>query len=73
MMCVLLDRAARLDGTEQIRLSVAATHHAAAAPLYRSLGFESFGCEPRALKIGGRYLDEGYMVLFVKPASPAPK
>jgi ribosomal protein S18 acetylase RimI-like enzyme len=65
MMCALLERAARLEGVEQISLSVAATQDAAAA-LYRSLGFESFGREPRALKIGERYIDEQYMILFVK-------
>jgi hypothetical protein len=38
--------------------------------LYRSLGFESFGCERKALKIGGRYIDEENMVFQVKPSYP---
>ena len=35
----------------------------AAKKLYRSLGFESFGVEEKALKIGDQYLKEEYMVL----------
>jgi hypothetical protein len=41
------------------------TVQAAALSLYRSLGFESYGRERRALKIGDRYLDEEHMILFV--------
>ncbi len=66
MMRMLLGRARRIEGIEQILLSVV-TSQDAAVKLYRSLGFESFGCERRALKIGDRYLDEENMVLFVKP------
>jgi len=65
MMETLLEHGARVDGVEQILLSVTTTQTAAAS-LYRSLGFESFGFEPRALKIGDRYVDEEYMVLHVK-------
>ena len=64
LMGALLQRASSIEGIEQIELSVATTQ-AAAAALYRSLGFESFGREPRALRIGDRYVDEEYMVLFV--------
>ncbi|HLW83598.1 MAG TPA: GNAT family N-acetyltransferase [Candidatus Sulfotelmatobacter sp.] len=69
MMRAVLERALRLPGIEQIRVSVAASQEAA-AKLYRSLGFELFGREPRALKIGDRYLDEEYLVLFVEPRRP---
>jgi len=62
---MLLERASKIEGIEQIMLSVVTTQDAA-IKLYRSLGFESFGCERRALKIGDRYLDEENMVLFVK-------
>jgi len=54
-----------LNGSEQVLLSVATTQ-TAAARLYRSLGFESFGCEPKALKIGDRFVDEEYMVLRLR-------
>lgn len=68
ILTALVDRAARLEGLEQINLVVAASQ-SAARNLYRSLGFESFGCERRALKVGGRYVDEEYMVLYL-PSSP---
>jgi RimJ/RimL family protein N-acetyltransferase len=61
-MKAVLDRAAEIEGLEQILISVA-TGQAAAVALYRSLGFTSFGCESKALKIGNRYIDEEYMVL----------
>ncbi|HUO24044.1 MAG TPA: GNAT family N-acetyltransferase [Candidatus Aquilonibacter sp.] len=60
----VLDRAATVPGIEQIMLAVAATQDAAIS-LYRSLGFETYGCEPRALKVGSRYIDEEHMVLTV--------
>jgi len=62
MMKLLLDRAADIEGLEQILLSVTGTQ-AAAIALYRSLGFTPWGTEVRALKIGDRYIDEEYMVL----------
>ena len=64
LMQALLQRATNIEGVEQIELSVTTTQTAAAA-LYQSLGFEPFGREPRALKIGDRYVDEEYMVWFV--------
>jgi ribosomal protein S18 acetylase RimI-like enzyme len=57
-----LDRGAATPGIAQILLSVTATQTAAIA-LYRSLGFESFGREPRALKIGDQFVDEEFMIL----------
>jgi len=62
VMTTLLDRARTIQGVEQIVLSVTTTQTAATA-LYRSLGFQSFGLERRALKIGDRYVDEEYLVL----------
>ena len=61
----VLDHGTAMPGVEQILLSVTASQTAALA-LYRSLGFVSFGCEPRALKIGDRFVDEEYMVLRVE-------
>jgi RimJ/RimL family protein N-acetyltransferase len=46
---LLLERALAIDGLDQIHVSVTTTHPAAAR-LHRSLGFEPFGVEPRALK-----------------------
>jgi ribosomal protein S18 acetylase RimI-like enzyme len=59
---MVLQRGIAMDGVEQVLLSVTATQTAAIG-LYRSLGFESFGLEPRALKIGDRYVDEEHMIL----------
>ena len=59
----LLARAATIDGIEQIVLSVTTTKTAAVA-LYRSIGFEPFGYEHGALKIGDRYFDTEDMVLY---------
>jgi len=62
LMQVLLKRARKIDGVEQILISVATTQVAAVA-LYRSLGFVTWGQEERALKVGNRYIDEEYMIL----------
>lgn len=62
MMQALLERAAGIDGIEQVLLSVTTTM-TAAIRLYRSLGFETFGCERKALKLGEKYLDTEYMIL----------
>jgi ribosomal protein S18 acetylase RimI-like enzyme len=64
MLRAILTRAAGIDGVEQILLSVN-TAQEAPVKLYRSLGFQSYGCERRALKIGERYVDEENMVLFL--------
>ena len=47
---------------EYIRLSVI-TDNTAAIDLYRSLGFEQYGCEPRSLKVNGEYYDEYLMII----------
>ncbi len=62
MLQKLVERGAGTGGVDQILLSVTTTQ-TAATHLYRSLGFEPFGCEPRALRIGDRFIDEEYMVL----------
>jgi ribosomal protein S18 acetylase RimI-like enzyme len=49
MLRMLLERATAIKGVEQIMLSVATTQLAAVS-LYRSLGFESYGCEPRGIE-----------------------
>jgi len=58
----LLDDAKRDPSLEQILLAVASSQ-IAAVELYRSFGFEVFGTEPRALKIGSAYVDEQHMIL----------
>lgn len=64
LMIEVVERAAKIDGVEQLLISVTSTQRAAFA-LYRSLGFESFGREPNALKIDKDYVDEAHMMLWI--------
>ena len=50
-------------GIEQVALGVSC-QNAPAKALYESFGFEVYGCEKRALKIGDEYVDEELMVLY---------
>jgi ribosomal protein S18 acetylase RimI-like enzyme len=59
----VLERARECPGIEQMVLQV--NTQSVAKRLYESLGFRSFGTELRSLKIGDRYVDEDYMVLFL--------
>ena len=52
-------------GLEQIGLMVVATN-VAAKRLYKGCGFETYGVEPRALKLGDNYYDEELMVLSLE-------
>ena len=62
LMIATLDRARTCSGLRQINITVAAPQ-LAAARLYRSLGFEPFGRERDALKVGEAFVDEDWMVL----------
>lgn len=53
---------ARDEGVLQIQLCVNA-ENVRARSLYRSLGFTSFGVEPRAMRVGDQFFDEEHMVL----------
>jgi RimJ/RimL family protein N-acetyltransferase len=50
------------DVVEEVRLTVV-TSNIAAVRLYTRMGFEQYGLERRALKIGGQYHDELLMAL----------
>lgn len=50
------------EGILQIQLCVNA-ENVRARRLYLSLGFKSFGVEPRAMRVGDRFFDEEHMVL----------
>lgn len=62
LMETLLARARGYAGLELITLSVSVTQPAARR-LYDNLGFEVFGLEPHALKIGDAYIDEEHRML----------
>ena len=61
----VLDHASGAGGVEQIHLGVATTQ-TAAIRLYESLGFQRYGHERRALKIGDCYFDHHHVVLFLR-------
>jgi len=54
-----------IPGLEQIQLAVG-TDQAAARRLYASLGFETYGRDVHALKLGDSYVDEEMMLLRLK-------
>jgi ribosomal protein S18 acetylase RimI-like enzyme len=58
----LINRARATGEVEQLLLAVV-SENAGARALYEHLGFQVYGREPRALKLGERYLDEDLMVL----------
>ena len=65
LLLAAIERARATPGVEQAHLGVVTTNTAARA-LYASVGFEAYGTEPHALKLGdGDYLDEELMVLWL--------
>jgi ribosomal protein S18 acetylase RimI-like enzyme len=64
LLVSILESAQGLAELDSIFLTVATTQ-VPARSLYRSLGFRSFGIEPRALKINGDYVDQEHMVLEI--------
>jgi ribosomal protein S18 acetylase RimI-like enzyme len=65
LVVALLERAKQDSSLEQILLAVA-TGQNAARQLYRDRGFEIFGTEPNALKVGSTYVDEDHMILRIR-------
>ncbi|MGD1094162.1 MAG: GNAT family N-acetyltransferase [Bryobacteraceae bacterium] len=65
LLAALLEQAKQDSSLEQILLSVA-TGQNAAKQLYRDCGFETYGTEPNALKVGSTYIDEDHMILRVR-------
>jgi ribosomal protein S18 acetylase RimI-like enzyme len=62
LMQAAIARARSMHGVEQILLSVVETQ-TTAQHLYIALGFVVYGREPRAVKVGDRYLAEDLMLL----------
>jgi ribosomal protein S18 acetylase RimI-like enzyme len=65
LMAELIGLVQLLPGIEQVALAVS-RQNAGARSLYESLGFEVYGCERGALKIGDEYVDEELMVLYFR-------
>ncbi|WP_246020298.1 GNAT family N-acetyltransferase [Lysinibacillus telephonicus] len=64
LMFEVIQRAKETEGLEQLILQVVSTNDSAKM-LYKSLGFETYGVEPRAIKDRELYFDEDLMVLFL--------
>lgn len=64
LIAALVNRAKQDSSLEQIVLAVAAGQ-TAAKELYRGFGFQIYGTEPRALKVGSTYIDEDHMILRI--------
>jgi ribosomal protein S18 acetylase RimI-like enzyme len=61
----LIESAKQDESLKQILLAVT-TCQEAAKRLYQSFGFELYGTEPNALRVGSRYLDEDEMILLIR-------
>ena len=64
LLQAVIDHARSIAGMEQLVLTVTRSNHAA-AELYRTTGFVTFGVEPRAIKVAGEYFDKEHMILFL--------
>jgi ribosomal protein S18 acetylase RimI-like enzyme len=64
MLTQMLHRLRSYPGLEQVSLSVSVSQ-AAARRLYSALGFEVYGYEKHALKVGETYVDDEHMVLWL--------
>ena len=65
MMNTLISEARLRVGLSHLCLSVAESQFSARA-LYKSIGFQTYGIEPRALWIDGHFLDEELMIYDLK-------
>jgi ribosomal protein S18 acetylase RimI-like enzyme len=65
LLTTLLAKAADEPSLEHVLLGVSICQ-TAALRLYVSLGFERYGTEPRALKVGSEYVAEHHMILFLR-------
>jgi len=65
MIAAVVNRAKEDVTLEQILLAVG-TCQEAAFRMYRASGFEVYGTEPRALKVGSEYVDEHQMILRLR-------
>lgn len=64
LMLDLVKIASCYEGLEQINLTVM-SENIIAKKLYKSLGFEIYGVERKALKVNEQYFDEDLMVLYI--------
>jgi RimJ/RimL family protein N-acetyltransferase len=65
LLDALIERAAADAELQQLTLSVTAGNDAALR-LYERAGFERYGTLPRAIRVGGRFLDKHHLLLKLK-------
>lgn len=68
LMQALIEEAARRPGIVLLHLAVAESQSAAKA-LYESVGFKTYGREPKAVRLGDTFIDEDLMSLELGAAS----
>jgi ribosomal protein S18 acetylase RimI-like enzyme len=64
LLAHVIGEARRQPGLEQLVLTVTDGNEAAVA-LYEKAGFCSFGIEPRAIQVDGRYHGKNHMIHFL--------
>jgi len=64
LLQAVIDYARNEAHVEQLVLTVTRSNQAA-AKLYKTAGFVTFGLEPRAIKVDGEYFDKEHMILFL--------
>jgi ribosomal protein S18 acetylase RimI-like enzyme len=69
MLSALLERLRNYADLDHVVLHVT-SDQAAARSLYASLGFEPFGHERRAIKLGCEFIDQDQMVLWLQESKP---
>jgi ribosomal protein S18 acetylase RimI-like enzyme len=72
LLAACLRRVRGVPQVEQINLTVTAAN-ARAKRLYEAAGFQTFGVEERAIRVGGTYHAKAHMVLYFRnPMSGSP-
>ena len=64
LVTAALERARRISGLSIIQLTVTTTNQPAIS-LYKSIGFETYGTEPRAMFVDGQYIEEYLMGMML--------
>lgn len=65
LLTAAINHCQSINGVHQIKLGVNATNLAAKA-LYQSVGFESYGVEPDAMRVNGVFYGEEHYVLRIR-------
>lgn len=64
LVLVALDQAHQMNGIVTVNLSVESSNLSAKS-LYESCGFETWGKEPQALKVNGKFYSEDHMIHYL--------